>query len=64
MALDALAGAGRHVAPKDVRAITAQYRSQARLGDVITPVIFDEDGSLCVSLNGDGNVFAVVRIEL
>ena len=64
MALDALAGANRHVAPSDVRAITAQYRAQARLGDVITPVIHDEDDSRCVSLNGEGVTYAVVRIEL
>ena len=64
MALDALAGAGRHVAPTDVRAISAQYRAQARLGDVVTPVIHDEDGALCVSLAGDATVFAIVRIEL
>ena len=64
MALDALAGSGRHVTPEDVRAICAQYRAQARLGDVITPVIYDEDGSRCVSLEGDGTTFAVVRIEL
>ena len=64
IALDALAASGRSVDPEDVRAIAAQYRAQARLGDVINPVIFDEDGSRCVSLDGDGVTYAVVRIEL
>ena len=63
MAFDALASASRRVAPTEVRAITAQYRAQARLGDVITPIVHDEDGSLCVELTGDGTVFAIVRIE-
>lgn len=64
MAFDALAGAGRHVAPTEVRAIAAQYRAQARLGDVVTPVIHDEGDALCVSLNGEGVVYAVVRVEI
>ena len=64
MALDALTGAGYHVAPSDVRAISAQYRAQAHLGDIITPVIYDEASSRCVSLEGDSIVYAVVRIEL
>lgn len=64
MAFDALAGAGMRVAPTEVRAISAQYRAQARLGDVITPIIHDEGGSLCVELAGDDAVFAAVRVEL
>ena len=61
--VDALAGAGKRVDARDVRAIAAQYRAQAHLGDIVTPVIHEEQGTYCVSLEGDGRVFAVVRIE-
>ena len=64
IALEALAASGHNAAPEDVRAIAAQYRDQAHLGDVIHPVIHEEEHALCVSLDGDGTTFAVVRIEL
>lgn len=64
MALDALDGADLHVAPNEVRAISAQYRAQAHLGDVVTPIIHVEDGARSVELTGDGTVYAVVRVEL
>ena len=64
MALDALEAAGLRVDPTEVRAINAQYRAQAHLGDIVTPIIHDEGRSRCVSLEGDGTVYAVVRVEL
>ncbi len=58
------ASAGSPLKTTDIARICIQYREQAHLGDVIVPVVHDEDGSLTVDLRGerDGS-FAVVRLE-
>ena len=63
MALDALAAADIVLDPQHVKAISAQYRAQAHLGDIITPIIYTEANAFCVSLEGEDTVYAVVRIE-
>lgn len=67
MATDAVAcvyGADAMAHTPDIERICVQYRSQARLGDTISPVVYGGEGDVTVSLNdGRGDPYAVVRLE-
>lgn len=43
--------------------LEVEYRNMARLGDVLTPHVFVEDGSVLVSLDGDEKPSALVRFS-
>ncbi|WP_321970760.1 acyl-[acyl-carrier-protein] thioesterase [Paratractidigestivibacter sp.] len=61
MAIDALSELGIE-AP--LARLSVQYRSMARLGDAVAPVVYACEGGHDVSLNDpDGNAYAVVRLQ-
>lgn len=50
--------------PFEISQVRAEYKKQALLHDRICPVIWEDPGKVCVSLNGeDGNPFAVVEMR-
>ncbi len=64
MAVGALSEASARQA-ENLRRLRVEYRKQARLGDVITPVCWEKEDSITVALNaGDGKPYAVVEMQL
>ena len=67
----AMAALTEHLGPStsfattDISRICIQYKQQALLGDVIVPIVYGDSDVRTISLsNGEGDPYAVVRLEL
>ncbi len=50
---------------RELARLRVEYRKQARLGDIITPVYWEKEGMITVALNAqDGKPYAVVEMQL
>ena len=47
-----------------IKRLRAEYKTSAVYGDVIYPMVYQEEGKITVSLNDvDGKVYSVVQLE-
>ncbi len=50
--------------PDDLKGFRAEYREQAHLGDVITPVLYKTDSEMVVALTGEsGNTYMITELR-